>query len=151
MTPIQPNLLELFHKSDVVFPWRGRELRLALPHDVFSSQHIDRGSLLLLKTILEREQPRNSALDVGCGYGTLALALASAGLAEHSLGIDRDAVAIAFARANAEQNGLTQAEFRGGLAYSSVGDRTFDLVIANLPAKAGVELHEHLLLGAEPH
>src|SRR5206468_8100266 len=71
----------------------GQTLSLDVPWDVFSSQRIDEGTLLLLKTLPEGE-PR-SLLDLGCGYGALGLPVAARWPKARCLLIDRDLLAVA--------------------------------------------------------
>ncbi|MBW2253543.1 MAG: 50S ribosomal protein L11 methyltransferase [Deltaproteobacteria bacterium] len=81
-----------------------------------------------------------TALDIGCGSGILALAAAHLGL--HARGIDVDRAAIGDARANAARNGLEIAfstERISGLRVPA------DLVLANLHAELLVELSMDLL------
>src|SRR5262249_42603871 len=68
-------------------------LALDVPWDVFSSQRIDEGTLLLLRHLPEG-QP-SSFLDLGCGYGALGLPVAARWPAARALLIDRDLLAVA--------------------------------------------------------
>jgi SAM-dependent methyltransferase len=72
-----------------------------------------------------------SALDLGCGAGTLALVAASRG-ARRAVGVDINARAIALAQANARLNGL-RAEFLTGDGVEPVRAERFDLVLAQPP------------------
>lgn len=77
-----------------------------------------------------------SVLDVGCGTGVLALVASKSG-AGRVVGVDTSEPAIASARANARQNGLSvDFEQRAAEALSE----RFDLVVANIEA--------HVLLAA---
>ena len=64
----------------------------------------------LLALVEEERLARKRVLDIGCGWGRLALALAP--LALHVTGLDRDAGLIAEARRRAAAAGLANAEFR---------------------------------------
>lgn len=75
--------------------------------------------------------PVRAALDVGCGAGTVALALASA--AARVVGTDIDPRAIDFARFNARLNDITNVEFRVGDLLDPVKGETFDLVVSQPP------------------
>jgi 16S rRNA G1207 methylase RsmC len=67
-----------------------------------------------------------------------------------TLMVDKDFVAVRYALANAERNGLANAEasLSNGLADIDPA-RTFDLIASNLPAKVGRELLT--LLVADAH
>jgi 16S rRNA (guanine1207-N2)-methyltransferase len=120
-------------------------LRLDVPRDVFSSQAIDEGTLLLLQHLPEA-QPR-SVLDLGCGYGALGLPIAARWPSCRCLLIDRDLLAVAAAAHNARALGLTNAEARPGLGYRDLAAERFDRVVCNVPARIGARAMRHLLEG----
>ncbi len=77
------------------------------------------------------DQRVESALDLGCGGGVLALLLARA--ADRVVGTDLNARAIEMARVNAMLNGIANAEFRVGDWYSPVVGERFDLIVSQPP------------------
>jgi ribosomal protein L11 methyltransferase len=89
---------------------------------------------------LVRQGGLQTALDVGCGSGILALAAARLGL--HARGIDVEPAAVKDAERNAQHNGVV-AEF-STTPISGVQGR-WDLVLANLHAELLVELADELL------
>jgi len=131
--------------------WAKRRIALDIPVDVFSSHQLDLGTSFLLRRMALAGARWPTALDLGCGYGPIALFLAATGLSENVSGIDRDALAVAFAEWNAQRNGVGGVTFEPGLVYDAVGERRFDLVVANIPAKAGESMHRLFLLGAQKH
>ena len=129
----------------------GARLRLHTTWGLFSPRAIDAGTRLLLEA-LEREGigPGEAAIDVGCGYGPIGLALAKASPDSRVHLVDRDFVAVDYARANAARNGLDNARAYLSDGFSAVpADERFDLVVSNLPAKVGNELYR--LLFADAH
>lgn len=138
----------------VSFEYGGHRLRFDTHRDLFSSFQVDIGTRLLLRTLSdgsgEIDGAPASVLDLGCGYGPLGIALASAGAGAVQL-VDRDALALDFAHANAELNGLDEAAgltVRGSLGCDDA-EGEFDLVISNIPGRAGEPVLRSLLLGAE--
>lgn len=120
-------------------------LSLDVPWDVFSSQGIDEGTLLLLQH-LPPEEPR-SVLDLGCGYGALGLPIAARWPSSRCLLIDRDLLAVAAAAHNARMLGLRNVEARPGLGYREVAGERFDRVVCNVPARIGPRAIRYLLEG----
>jgi 16S rRNA G1207 methylase RsmC len=120
-------------------------LSLDVPWDVFSSQRIDEGTLLLLQH-LPAEEPR-SVLDLGCGYGALGLPIAARWPSSRCVLIDRDLLAVAAAAHNARRLGLRNVEARPGLGYRDVAGERFDWVVCNVPARIGPRATRHLLEG----
>lgn len=76
------------------------------------------------------ERLEGTALDVGCGAGSLALLMAKRGA--RATGADLNPRAVELARFNARLNGL-DAEFVAGSLYEPVAGRRFDRVVAQPP------------------
>jgi release factor glutamine methyltransferase len=72
-----------------------------------------------------------SALDVGCGTGILALIAARR--CGRVAGIDIDPVAVECARGNALRNQVGNVEFGLGDTYEGLSGRRFDLIFSNPP------------------
>jgi len=128
----------------------GRPLTLHTTWGLFSPRGIDDGSALLLDHLDIAAGTR--ALDIGCGYGPLGLAIAAAAPQGRADLVDRDFVAIDYARANAARNGLDNVEVYPSNGLSAVPpERRFDLVVSNLPAKVGNELFRLMFHDAHAH
>ena len=149
MLPLQDYVAEL--RQDRIFEeeLRGRTLRLHTTWGLFSPREVDEGSQLLLKHI--EVAPDADCLDLGCGYGPIGLTLAALAPQGRTLMVDKDFVAVDYARGNAERNALTNCEARLSNGFDQVGERRFDLVASNIPAKVGRELLYILLYDAWMH
>jgi len=115
----------------------GHDLKLKTSQGLFSSAHVDSGTLLLLKTLAQQKFLPDSGrvLDTGCGYGPLALAVKKSSPQLQVTARDRLALAVAFTAENARLNGL-EIEAQTGLLLEN--DATpWDRIVCNLPAKAG--------------
>jgi len=106
---------------------------------LFSPRAIDDGTLLLLDHLqVARDEV---ALDMGCGYGPLGLAIASCCPDGQVHLVDKDFVAIEYTAANAERNKLTNTQAYLSNGFSAVPDDvSLSLVVSNLPAKVGNEM-----------
>ncbi|MBI4879955.1 MAG: methyltransferase, partial [Planctomycetes bacterium] len=149
------------------FSFRRTSVALALGRDLFSSAAVDVGTSRLLRTLERKGAPLAvelgrplRVLDLGCGAGPIGVAIARA-LACGTVQVvltDRDRLAVALAQDNCRANGLDPrgAAARvlcAGLGYEpcrAAGEEPFDLIVSNVPAKAGEHGLEELLLGAGP-
>lgn len=131
---------ERWHKKDVDLIWNARKTSYAVAQELFSSHDVDAGSRLLLRSLdLSALPARGHALDFGCGYGVLGLALRDV-LPRWTVDlIDRDALAVAFSRWNAERLGFDDGSVtcRPGLGVDSAPAAGCDLILWNVPGKAG--------------
>lgn len=123
------------HWEDVL---AGQRMRFVTTWGLFSPRRVDSGSRLLLDLVETR--PEDHCLDLGCGYGVLGLTLARQVPQGHCLLVDKDFVAVEFARRNAVLNGLERVECQLSNGLQQIRERRFDLVVSNLPAKVGKEL-----------
>ncbi|ORC29271.1 hypothetical protein B4O97_18910 [Marispirochaeta aestuarii] len=138
---------ELINKR-VPLNFMGERLFFDLSHALFSSYKIDDGSRLLLKTLAQHGNlpERRSFLDVGCGVGTLGLALKKV-RPEAELSIcDRDALAVEMSLHNAGINRIAVAGAEPALMHC-LKNRPSDLVVSNVPAKAGTPVHQAFVSG----
>ena len=133
-----PNLKEL--KKDILFSDNllGNELNFQTTWGLFSPKSIDDGTKLLLKKINFHE--KEEILDLGCGYGPIGLAISKSFPNSNCLMVDKDFVAIEYAKKNIKLNKLKNASalLSNGLQHIST-DQKFSLILTNLPAKTNKE------------
>ena len=109
----------------------------------FAGAKVDRGTQALLAVLGDAVPAAATALDLGCGTGVLAAALATARPGLRVLATDQSAAAVASAQATAAANGLsdrvtvTRDDAGGSIAAGSV-----DLVVCNPPFHSGVAVDE---------
>jgi 16S rRNA G1207 methylase RsmC len=125
---------------------RGHSLRFASRFGLFSPRGVDEGTRLLLDHLEVGEA--DDCLDLGCGYGPIGVTMAKLAPRGHTVLVDRDAIAVEYARRNVEGNALGNAEVLLGDGFEGLGERRFDVVASNLPAKAGNEALYLLLADA---
>jgi 16S rRNA G1207 methylase RsmC len=137
-SPVAPETIQRLRR-DIVFTetLRGRPLTFHTTWGLFSPKGIDEGTRLLLEHLDIGEAER--ALDLGCGYGPLGLAVAREAPGGHCLMVDKDFVAVEYARQNAARNGIHNVEVRLSDGFRHLGDERFSLVVSNLPAKTSKE------------
>lgn len=105
---------------------------------LFSPKAVDEGSRLLLQHLKVNED--DDCLDVGCGYGPLGIFMGQQASLGTSCLIDKDFVAIDYSNKNIRLNKLTNCECFLSNGFSTLGDRRFNLIVSNLPAKVGNEM-----------
>jgi 16S rRNA (guanine1207-N2)-methyltransferase len=122
----------------------GRQLRFASASGVFSADRLDPGTAILLrKAPLPGADTTGDLLDLGCGYGPIAVALALSAPHATVHAVDVNRRALELARANAATAGA------GNVVVAEPGDIPagvrFAQIWSNPPIRVGkAELHEML-------
>lgn len=126
-------------RQDIVFndTLLGHQLNFHTTWGLFSPKAIDDGSRLLLDHLDVR--PDDRAIDLGCGYGPLGLAIAKSAPNGSCLMVDKDFVAVEYANANAKRNNITNAHAMLSDGLRHIPEQTFTLAVTNLPAKTSKE------------
>ncbi len=141
-----------WYKKDVVLDWQRQRFSFAVSQSLFSSHDVDAGSRLLLRSLdLDAIPVHGRAIDYGCGYGVLGLALKQVRPEWTIELIDRDALAVAFTTWNAERfgwNTTTGVRCRVGLGIESAPPEGVDLLLWNVPGKAGQQVLQRLAMDA---
>ncbi len=105
---------------------------------LFSPEKIDEGTLLLADVISVSEN--DTILDLGCGYGALGIPLAKSAPKGSVHMIDKDFVAIEYAKKNAELNSVKNVSTYLSNGFDQVPkDIRFNTIVSNLPAKISKE------------
>ena len=139
-------------REDVVFQQYLREMDFVFHSTwgLFSPREIDAGSRLLIRYMQINEA--DIGLDLGCGYGPIGLTMAKLASQGKVYMVDRDFVAVEYAKKNVELNGLANCEAFLSNGFSHIpDDLKFDVIASNLPAHVGKELLYLLLSDAKKH
>lgn len=120
-------------------PWQsfeadfiGQKLKFQTLPGVFSAEHIDPGTTLLLEQL---PPDLGSVLDIGAGYGAISLPLA--GRAERLTLLEDDLLSVQSAQRSLEINGLNAAVFHSDVDSSLTKAARFTTVITNPPFHVG--------------
>lgn len=128
------------------FPMRNRlddfDLEVVAHGAAFSGPRLDIGTRFLLD-FLERMKPgAREAIDLGCGTGILAVALAKARPGIRVTATDQSAAAVASTRATALANEVAdRVTVLRDDAMSGIPDHSADLVLCNPPFHVGAAVH----------
>jgi 16S rRNA (guanine1207-N2)-methyltransferase len=140
---------DVYLKKVVDLRYAQQVLHFRVAQELFSSCDVDTGTQRLLRTLAEADTAAfQKILDLGCGYGPLGLTLKKLAPERTVHLVDRDALAVDFARQNAALNGLAGVEVYASLGYDDLSAAGFDLILCNVPAKAGPPVISHLLRDA---
>ena len=126
---------------------RGASLAFSATWGLFSPKGIDAGTHLLIEHLDIQEG--NTCLDLGCGYGAIGITLAKCVQTAAVYMVDKDFVAVDYARKNVEQNRLQNCHVLLSNGFSHLPDIQFDLIVSNLPANVGKELLQIFLADAK--
>lgn len=127
-------------RCEFTFRDQGRLLQAVSRPGVFSHRRLDAGARQLIDAT--EVTPGMRVLDVGCGAGTVAIALAARELSIHVHAVDGNARAVECTLAGAALNNLANitAEVNCSGVYSGAGE--YDLAVANPPYYADNRIAE---------
>lgn len=118
-----------------------RELVLETDTGIFSHDRVDPGTEILLRTI--PQPPSGNLLDLGCGYGPIAVLVALEAPASKVYAIDVNQRALDMTRHNSAAIGVDNVVT--SLPAGIDADLTFDAIYCNPPIRVGKSaLHEML-------
>ena len=129
--------MDVYFKKEIIYPFEGEKFKFDVGNTLFSTFDLDHGTDVLLRTII----PNNpkSILDIGCGYGPIGIVLAKKNPQAQVTMIDKDLLAVRYAKLNIEKNNIHNANVLGSVGMEQIMDKTFDLIVSNIPAKIGDE------------
>ncbi len=137
------------HTREVRVRAWGNELGLLTASGVFSSGRVDLGTRVLFR---ETQPPiaAGTLIDVGCGYGVIACALAVAVPKATVWAVDVNRRALQLARANADRLGIAD-RLVVGFPDDVPADLLVDELWSNPPIRIGKPALHDLLLSWLPH
>jgi 16S rRNA (guanine1207-N2)-methyltransferase len=121
----------------------GRDLELTTANGVFSPDRLDTGTSVLLSNV-PAPPPGGNVLDLGCGWGPVAISLALGSPRATVWAVDVNERSLELVRRNAEQLGLTN--INACRPEDVPADALFTTIWSNPPIRVGKnELHAMLL------
>jgi 16S rRNA G1207 methylase RsmC len=129
---------------EITVTLNGNKYSVLTAGGIFSPEHIDQGTQVLL-THLEKANPSGKFLDIGCGWGPIALALALHSPKAVIYAIDVNQRSLELTKLNAERLGISNIIVCKPEEVPH--DIQFDEIWSNPPIRVGkVVLHEILTL-----
>ena len=128
------------------FTYKNNHLTFKSDYGVFSKNHVDPASILLLENVQIEDDA--TVLDLGCGYGPIGIALAVTRPISLTMS-DVNERALALAEENARQNKVS-ADIVQSDGLSHISQR-FDHIISNPPIRIGKESLYKIYENARTH
>ena len=128
---------------------KGKELIFISDNGVFSKNHIDSATDLLLKTIYD--EVHGKILDVGCGYGTIGITLATNNKVEEVTMIDINHRALELSKRNSIKNKVDdKIKVLESNGFEQIKEK-YDAIITNPPIRAGKSVIYQIYNDAKDH
>lgn len=124
---------DLFFEADLA----GQHFKFNTTWGLFSPKTIDDGTRMLLDFLEVHKD--DIALDLGCGYGPIGLSIARQATQGSCTMVDKDFMAIEYARKNANLNNIRNVDIYLSDGCKHLKEESFTLVVTNLPAKTSKE------------
>ena len=133
--------MDVYFKKEISYLLGEQKFNFEVADTLFSTFDIDHGTDILIRAI----NPNNpkSILDIGCGYGPLGIILAKNNPQAEVVMVDKDLLAVRYTGYNIAKNNVTNAVALGSLGVEAIKNKTFDLIVSNIPAKIGDEAIAH--------
>ena len=113
---------------------------------VFSKDHLDYGSKVLIETIIKNNVRNKKMLDVGCGYGFIGITLSKILNNDVDM-VDINKRAIHLCQMNIKENNVEAKVFESNI-YENVVEK-YDVIVTNPPIRAGKKVVLEILLKAK--
>ena len=128
-------------KSDkryLTYTYKGNVLKYIADNGVFSKERVDFGTNVLLNALPDIPNDKK-VLDVGCGYGTIGIAIAKSNPTLSIDMVDVNERALDLAKENIKINGVNNAKVCLSNLYENI-DGKYDYILSNPPIRAGKEI-----------
>lgn len=136
------------NKKIIKIQYENKHISLYTDNGVFSKEHFDYGTRLLITNFL-KEEKQGRVLDLGCGYGVVGVILSdNKNLFIDMVDINKKAVELS--KENLVLNKIENANCFESDIYSNVKEK-YDYIITNPPIRAGKETIRKFLFGASEH
>ena len=122
---------------------RGHEADVEVSNGVFSGNRVDLGTSVLLRHAPD-PSTQGELLDLGCGWGPIALAMGFASPQARVWALDTNERALELTQSNARTNGL--GGVKAVTADQIPDDLRFDTIWSNPPIRVGKQVLHDLLL-----
>lgn len=128
---------------------KGKTLSFISDNGVFSKNHVDSATELLVKTIYD--EVNGKILDVGCGYGVIGITLATNKKVTEVTMIDINHRALELAKRNSLRNKVEEkTKVLESNGFEQIKEK-YDAVVTNPPIRAGKSVIYQIYADAKEH
>ncbi|HBF37398.1 MAG TPA: 16S rRNA methyltransferase [Firmicutes bacterium] len=127
------------HFNEFTLEVRGVTLRMTTDAGVFSKNHLDTGTKILVQA-LPLQEDFQTVLDLGCGYGPIGLTIAKLLPKTIVFMSDINERAVELAVQNAEVNKIENVTIKAGEGFKPFPGQKFDFIVTNPPIRAGKQV-----------
>lgn len=128
---------------------KGKTLSFISDNGVFSKNHVDSATELLVKTIYD--EVNGKILDVGCGYGVIGITLATNNKVTEVTMIDINHRALELAKRNSLRNKVEEkTKVLESNGFEQIKEK-YDVVVTNPPIRAGKSVIYQIYADAKEH
>ena len=121
----------------------GVAVQLHTAPDVFSPDHIDKGTLAMLSQVKFTDEDK--VLDLGCGYGVVGIVAAKIIGVEHVVMSDISENAISLSKKNAALNGVSGVSILLSDGFRNIHDNGFTMILSNPPYHTDFSTPKHFI------
>lgn len=136
---------EEFNLTKNVF---GAKIKLISCSGIYSSKKIDEGSLVHIN--FAKINPKDSVLDLGCGYGTVGILLAKKHPSVKIYMSDINERAVEYAKKNVKLNKAKAVVLQSD-GFENITKKDFDVILFNPPIQAGLKVCYKLIAHSFKH
>lgn len=126
-------------KKNISFIFNNKKYNFITDNGVFSKDHIDEGTHILIKNIVKNININNlNVLDLGCGYGVIGIILKTI---QNNINIyfsDINTRSLELSIENLKLNNISDYKIYKSDLFENISEN-FDLIISNPPIRTGKE------------
>lgn len=141
------------NQQEITLSFQDQSMFFLTDSGTFSKNRVDYGSRVLLESFckhISNEQSQN-ILDLGSGYGPIAITLGKIYTKSKVIGVEINERAYLLAQDNAKRNQTDNVKFILNDACNYVSSTRFDDVVTNPPIRAGKEIIQTFVEVAYQH
>jgi 16S rRNA (guanine1207-N2)-methyltransferase len=143
---MEPAFDDPYFQSQLSYSLNQVEFQFDTAALLFSPYKIDAGTQLLLSYLAEKADKARTILEIGCNYGVVGVVLAKLNPQANVTMVDKDMLAVRYARHNAALNKTPNVTVIGSIGVENIQQQSFDLIVSTIPTKIGDKAIEYDLV-----